>query len=142
MTRRAFVLLGSATLLALAGCAKDNIGKTVLVRGTVTVGEQTLPFGTIVFVPDGAGGNNSRHEPRGKIEAGKYTLFIRPGREGATPGRYKVAIFSNPDPALNNPYAEPTLAIPLRYANAGASQLTVDITEEERSYDFHLTSDE
>jgi len=75
-----------------AGCGGDDIGRTVPVKGTVTVNGQPLKGGSVAYWPDEAGGNTSKLEAVGQVsDSGTYELVTR-GKPGAIPGKYKVVV--------------------------------------------------
>jgi len=70
-------------LLSGSACASDTVGRTVPVRGTVTVAGQELKTGSIVFWPDADKGNTARFEAGAKITPeGTYELLTL-GKPGA-----------------------------------------------------------
>jgi hypothetical protein len=101
--RSAAQIITVVPLLLIAGCG----AKLVPVSGTVSVGDQPLSGGKVVFVPDAAKGNTApvgcsgKISPEGKFEI--YTTNLLHGSEGgkgAPPGWYKV-MFDNSKKTTN-----------------------------------------
>jgi hypothetical protein len=119
-------------LLMLAGCGGSSRGRHLApVTGNVTRQGRPLPEGRIVFMPVEPGDSAS-----GQIVAGVYRLGTYSPGDGATPGRYKVAITSwirEPDMESEG---EP--AIPKRYFDAAQSGLTAEVTDKPGEFNFEL----
>jgi hypothetical protein len=144
--RRPFLALGVGSLLTFGsvGC-KDPMdeGKRVPVIGRVTFTDgRPLHRGYVIFSPDAAKGNKSRHEPRGVIDAeGNYKVMTTPEKEGVLPGPYKVTIVAQDPYDENRPYWEPPWLINRRYGNREKSGLTKDVVENPAPgyYDFKVS---
>jgi hypothetical protein len=136
--RLLLVLLGCGALAAgPAGCGGGP--KLAQVSGKVTVGDEALRTGFVIFYPDAAKGNASMDEPRGDIDAeGRYTLSTG-ARPGASPGWYRVAVAAADQLDPNNPYFTNWL-IPEKYIDPKTSQLAVEVVETPTpgAYDFKL----
>jgi hypothetical protein len=84
-------------LLALAGCGGL---KLVPVSGTVTLGDQPLKVGRVLFNPDATKGNNARVACVGRIRTdGRYELYttgVTPSEngKGVPLGWYKVTLLN------------------------------------------------
>src|SRR5690242_18436307 len=82
-------------LLALAGCGGV---RRVPVSGTVTVGDQPLKAGKIIFTPDGSKGNTlhvvcvGRLGPDGRYEISTGGVQGAENGKGAPTGWYKVTL--------------------------------------------------
>jgi hypothetical protein len=88
------ILLLAGCMPVLAGC-RSGSADLIPVSGTVTQNGQPLTTGTVSFRPDAARGNQSQHQPTGRIEAdGRYTLYTTE-RSGAPPGWYRVLVFAS-----------------------------------------------
>lgn len=115
MNRLVRCLILSASVLIL-GC-----GPTMNeVSGTVTSGGKPVPDVQVVFL--GTTGETAL----GRTDAsGAYTV-------SAPPGNYQVSVTLPPDPAnipdSANPMAMPKLPFPQKYAAAGTSGLTHEVT--------------
>jgi hypothetical protein len=143
-------LVAACVLVTLSGCGEE---KMIPVQGRVFYKDKPLPFGQVVFVADSAPGKFAKYEPRGLIEEGTYTMYVRPGKPGVPPGTYRVAVFSHPAPkyvkepdlpeperSMKDPYAPPVVKIPKRYNRTDGSNLTVEVkkTAEPQTYDLKL----
>ena len=128
-----FLLL--ATLLAASGCG-GNSGR-MSVKGKVTLDDQPVEAGSIVFLPSGEG-----TKAAAAIEKGEYAVAAD---EGLKPGKYRVEVswfkptgrkMESADPGIM--MDETREAIPAKY-NAN-STLTAEITSGENVKDFALTT--
>jgi hypothetical protein len=135
-----------AACLLLSGCGGHEAGyegKRVPVAGRVTYPDgKPVPRGVVIFTPDAARGNPSRHEPRCPIAPdGTFTLATSPRLAGVLPGPYKVTIVAQ------EPYDEarsdwdPPWIINRRYGNRDKSGLTAEVVEnaEPGRYDFRVS---
>jgi len=78
-------------IVFIAGCGAANpLGRKPL-AGTVTLDGKPLERGAIEFHPLAEGGVQSG----GMIDGGQYSI---PAPQGATPGKYRVAIYDTPSP--------------------------------------------
>jgi hypothetical protein len=134
-----------AVCLLLAGCGQQEVGyegKRVPVTGRVTFTDgKPLPRGMVIFTPDAAKGNSSRHEPRGPIvDDGKYTLATSPQLVGVLPGSYKVTIVAQEPYDNKRSDWDPPWIINRRYGNRDKSGLTAEVVEhaEPGRYDFQV----
>ncbi|WP_254512784.1 hypothetical protein [Anatilimnocola floriformis] len=82
MPRGVFLFLLS-TLPILIGCSDNKLAK---VSGTVSVGGQPVPSGTIMFTPSGG------PAAVGEIKNGSYTLTTSKPGDGAWIGSHRVVI--------------------------------------------------
>ena len=71
----------------------------------------------MIFFADAAKGNTTKHEPRGTVKDGRYTMLTHP-RQGAPPGWYKVGVISTEPSDPKNPYSEPRSLIPEKFGKA------------------------
>jgi len=77
-------------VLVLAGCGDPNAADLAPVQGTVYLKGQRLADANIIFTPTGS--------TRGLVSVGRtgpdgrYSLKTVRGRDGATPGEYKVSL--------------------------------------------------
>jgi hypothetical protein len=131
--------------LVLAGCGKEEggEGKRVPVTGRVTFKDgKPLPRGTVIFSPDAAKGNPSRHEPRGPIDAeGRYQLATTPKLDGVLPGWYKVAIIAQEPYDEKRSDWDPPWIINRQYGNKDKSGLAVEVVTAPPlgRYDFQVS---
>src|ERR1022692_2604787 len=89
--KSAFLLLG-LSMACVTGCTPSPEDVRIPVEGTVLLGDKPLTTGTVILKPDAAKGNESKHEPRGKIGAdGKYQIETSL-QKGAPAGWYKVGV--------------------------------------------------
>jgi hypothetical protein len=132
--------LAFASILCLiTGCEEPPPKiKTWPVQGKVTVDEQPLRMGTILFTPDAAKGNLSKLEARGILTAdGQYSL--RTGElVGAPPGWYRVTIYAMD--SVDSTKLPEWLADE-KYTKAETSGLAAEVVEKPAAgaYDFQVT---
>ena len=139
-----WIVSGRLTVVALAlallpGCSSASKEALVPVAGTITVNDQLLQHGTVVFHPDVEKGNNDKREPRGVIAAeqpGAYRLTTD-NKDGAPPGWYTMTVNAiKPSVGMR-----PTewLADP-KYADEKKSGLSVEVVKDAKTgaYDFKL----
>jgi hypothetical protein len=126
-------------LLAVVGCDKSGVGRTLPVSGKVTVNGQPLSKGTLAFKPDDSKGNTLKIEPGGDIENGTYVLFTN-GKPGAPPGWYKVVIVGTQEIDSTNPTAVKPMVAPV-YSDPQKTTLLVEVTDspKEGAYDFLIS---
>jgi hypothetical protein len=99
MDERKLKLLLAAAPLALAllllpsaGCGGGTAPSGVPVKGKVTVGNQPLKDGQVVFHPDPKKNTTTIHVARGEVVNGVYELKSEAGGEGTPVGWYKVTV--------------------------------------------------
>jgi hypothetical protein len=137
------------TLLA-PGCGDSSgVGKTLPVRGKITLNNEPLVAEStvVLFKPDAARGNSSPFEPAGSVDAeGNYTLVTK-GRSGAPPGWYKVIVTAAEAPKGDpkGPRRQrplPRSLVPARYGQAKTTDLAIEVVENpaDGAYDLKLTS--
>jgi hypothetical protein len=115
-------------MLVLTGCESDPVGRTVPVKGRVTVGGQPLKLGSVTFWPNEAKGNKSKLEAGATInEDGTYELFTK-GKAGAPPGAYKVTVVAQPIPDSTKPGQAKSLVSPT-YSNRDTTPLLIEVVE-------------
>jgi len=92
-------LFAALFVLQGAGCGGP---KLVPVSGTVTLADQPLTGGRIIFYPDASKGNDARVACTGRISAdGRYEIFTTnmlkgaASGKGAPPGWYKVTLVNS-----------------------------------------------
>ena len=127
-------------LASVAGCGQSGSEPLLPVAGKVTLARQPLTKGAVVFYPDTAKGNTTRHQPRGTIEAdGRYTISTHP-RPGAPPGWYRVGVFAKDASDPKNPYALGRALIPEKFSNPDASGLVLEVRRDAPpgAYDLDL----
>ena len=133
------LLVVSLAVALLPGCSSSSKGTLVPVSGTMTVNDQPLQHGTVVFHPDPDRGNNDKREPRGVIAAeqpGAYRLTTD-NKDGAPSGWYKVTVNAiKPSVGMR-----PTEWIAdQKYADEKTSGLSVEVLKDAKTgaYDFKL----
>jgi hypothetical protein len=84
ITRRSWLAAGACLAVALVAGCSDSGPKRYDVSGSVTLEGRPIPFGEVVFTPDGAKKNSG---PQGiaKIQDGKYDTRL-PGGLGVAGG--------------------------------------------------------
>ena len=111
-----------------AGCAKDEVGPLVPVKGTVTIDGQPLTTGSVVLQPDTSKGNSTAHEPRGEIDGDGNYVVMTAGRTGAPAGWYRVSVVSQLSTATEkDPYAAPKSNIAAAFNNPSTSRLGFEV---------------
>jgi hypothetical protein len=137
-------LVAGVLLAPVVGCGRGDgdLGRLVPVQGKVMLGGGPLTTGVVIFRPDAAKGNASKHEPRSHIDAeGHYKLVTAQRHDGAAPGWYKVgviAVLQSTD--RKNPYALPKSLIPSIYNDPEKSPLALEVVEEPTpgAYDLQI----
>lgn len=148
--------IGSVVVLCLfccswVGCNQSGLSGLVRVEGIVYYEEKPLSEATVTFTPTSAAGRTAF----GITDTqGKFRLWTLNPKDGAFPGEYAVTITKN---TLLNPmtreqliafaekhgYDPPIEArndIPLRYADAKSSGLTVSVPDRgTRDIEFKLS---
>ena len=114
-------------LVCFAGCTGTPHEARLPVEGKVTLGDKPLTTGTVILRPDAAKGNDSQHEPRGKIDAeGRYQIETAL-QKGAPPGWYKVAVMAF-EPTDPKAYTAPMSLIPTKYNDPEQSGFSFEVT--------------
>jgi hypothetical protein len=136
-----------AALLVLGCFDNSGVGKTVPVKGRVTINDEPLSAesATVLFKPDKSKGNASPFEPTGKVEKdGSYSLVTK-GKRGAPPGWYRVIVTatdSRPEPAKDpkRGHPHPRSLVPAKYGQEKTSNLSIEVVESpaQGSYDLKL----
>jgi hypothetical protein len=130
MRFKLYVLVAVVVPNLLAGCGSgESIPKLVPVQGTVTINGQPGANLMVSFAPEG---QQDVGLSTGKTdEQGNYELRYKGIHSGAPLGRYRVRI-QHFDPAE---VSEDEL-LPQRYNDE--TELSVEVTAEEKSYNFEL----
>jgi len=91
ITRLVVRLLPGLLVVTLSACTDDPVGRTVPVKGKVTVKGVPLKNGSVAYWPDD-GKDKAGLTPTSQIrEDGTYDLITR-SKPGAPPGKYKVTV--------------------------------------------------
>lgn len=124
--------------VAIAGCSGQPAShrpQTVAAKGRVTLAGQPLAKATVSFQPDGKGNGASGITD----DAGTFTLSTFAAKDGAVPGKYKVAVTKVDDTASGGDmnaagYAPPSESspkpksfVPDQYADPAKSGLTAEV---------------
>jgi hypothetical protein len=135
-------------LLVMAGCGGDayDVGATVPVAGTVSLGKEPLRlssswFGKVWFHPDASQGNTSGQVAVGNIDAnGTYKLFTR-DTPGAPAGWYKVAVVVSERTEPGQAHKRRKSLIPAKYGDPEKSGLRVEVCagSQDKAYDLWLS---
>jgi hypothetical protein len=120
----------------LPGCGSDG-PDLVGVGGTVKLDGTPLPGAEVRFLPIVEGNEPARPASAMTDETGHYSLEYTTERSGARPGKYRVYI-STMQRAMPDVPAVPE-KIPEVYNEK--TTLKVEITDEQRAFDFDLKSD-
>lgn len=116
-------------LLGVAACTHDPIGRTVPVKGKVTLNGKPLTTGSVVFWPDEENGNTGSFEAGAQInKEGAFDLFTH-GKHGAPPGAYRVTVMAQEPIDKKSPYAKRSLLVPEVYTKKDETPLRVVIAE-------------
>jgi hypothetical protein len=78
------------SLMALAGCSKDNALPCIPVQGKVMLGGRPLVGGWVTYVPLAEAAKGPR--PEGPIDAQGFYALKTGGREGAPVGKYRATL--------------------------------------------------
>jgi hypothetical protein len=125
-------------MLVVAGCTSDPVGRTVPVKGKVTVGGQPLKLGSVTYWPNEAKGNTSKMEAGATInEDGTYELFTK-GKAGAPPGAYKVTVVAQPIPDSTKPTQSKSL-VSSTYGSRDTTPLLIEVVENPAPGAYDLT---
>jgi hypothetical protein len=128
-------------LLSLAACGEaDPVGRTLTVKGKVTVDGKAVNHGGVVFYPDAAKGNASKFECSGNIaEDGSYTLSTR-NKPGAPPGAYKVTVVIQAKADSTDP-SKAVLEVPKQYTSKEKTPISIEVSEKAAAgaYDLNIT---
>ncbi len=107
----------------------DPAGRTVPVKGKVTVDGEPLKQGSIVFRPDADKGNTLALEPAAQIaDDGTYELNTR-GKPGAPPGAYRVTVMAQVPLDPKNPYSRGKLLVPQEYTAKDTTPLRIEVVD-------------
>jgi hypothetical protein len=117
----------------------------VPVVGKVTIDDQPLAEGSVVFWPDPAKGNQGKEPATGAIYGeGNYTLYTE-GKKGAPPGWYKVVVFPFALSSLERapkrtPEELPDSPVAAPYMDLDTTPLSLEVTESpaEEAYRLNL----
>lgn len=131
--------LAACALGLLLGCRGEE--KLYPVKGRITINGQPLKgaVGAIAFVADEEKGNQTKHEPRGEINAdGEFELKTI-GKAGAPAGWYKVLVMAQTEQVkVGNPYAVPKWAVPVEYTKAETTTVRVEVIAEPGADHYHF----
>jgi hypothetical protein len=146
-----WMMLWLASTIAPSGCTIEEVPVGFIkVTGRVAYEGQPVKKGTINFIPVHDGGVAAS----GEIDNGviKNVMTRNPG-DGVGQGRYKVTIiaFDQTDPdrrwdRFNGPnrdevaslVANAKVLIPLKYSSVTSSDLTADVSPNNRNFEFEL----
>jgi hypothetical protein len=138
LARWALLLLG---LVVVLGCSGEE--QRIVVTGTVTFDGQPIDNGTVLFIPEGDSGSQTRPKFGTQIVNGKYAFEPN---FGPVPGKYKVTItwdkktgrkISTGDLIDTEETAQ---VLPPKYNSEEETVLQVTVSRRENKHDFALTS--
>jgi hypothetical protein len=134
-------ILGTFALTSVVGCGGV---RRIPVSGAVTVDDQPLNGGYLVFTPDTAKGNTHRISCTSPIKDGRYNLetngVSRPDSGPGVPlGWYKVTFRILVESTKKHPQAP--INVNEKYKNVETTPLSVEVKDnpEPGAYDFKLT---
>jgi hypothetical protein len=130
-------LCGSVATLAGAGCGTDA-PRLVPFAGTVAVGEQPVPAGSLQLRADVVHGNRSLEVPVSLIGPDGRFEVETGGKKGAPPGWWKVVVLADNFQVVDPPpspvwplfpegHEPPKPLVHPRYLNPGTSDVSVEI---------------
>jgi hypothetical protein len=123
-------LLAALLLGCCSGCGAKGAGTLpdlIPVKGKVTFKGQPLTTGTVHFEPDDYG-----RPATGKLQSdGTFVLSTHKEGDGVVAGHHRVSITDTISKSKS-------VALPKKYANAGASKLEADVSEEKKEFTFDL----
>ncbi|WP_146119128.1 hypothetical protein [Blastopirellula marina] len=134
-TRMCQTLAVLALAIGLAGCGPDD--GMVGVSGTITMDGKPVPEGSITFTPvDGKGRPGG-----GAFENGSFSTRAFPGETAVQIHGHEIIQLPNPtqEQVERGLDTERKSIVPGVYNNA--SKLRIDISPENNTFDFDLTSD-
>jgi hypothetical protein len=129
-----------ALLLGLPACSSDSVGRTLPVKGKVTVDGVPLKEGSVVYWPDASKSNQSTVEAVAQIkDDGTYELITR-GKPGAPPGWYKVTVTAQVKLNPNDVYSKTKQMAPLVYTTKESTPLVKEVSDgaAPNAYDLDL----
>ena len=125
--RRNCLLLAMGYLLLLPGCGSNQ----AQVSGKVTLDEEPLKTGTIVFQGEGL------PMATGQIKDGSYVLNTGTER-GLPPGKYQVTVSAYQSKGDGDSELVPKLLTPQRYNNPETSEFEADVQPGSNTFDYAL----
>lgn len=129
--------------IGIAGCGGSSGPDLHEVSGTVTLDGEPLPDAVVRFIPETEGTAEYVRPATGVTDSsGWYSLSFSSSREGALPGKYRVAISTFREGGYDededgNPIPGAPESVPVVYN----SETTLTATVPSDSYDFDLKSD-
>lgn len=113
-------------LALLLGCAREPV--YVPVQGKLTLNNQPMTFGRVVFVPDVEKGNTSPEEARGRVDPATGTYTLTTGdKPGCRPGWYKVVVFAFAEPGPGEGPKPPVWVASQKYGDPKTTDLSVEV---------------
>jgi len=144
-SRFGFSVLLLTTVFFAGGClggSSEELVGLVPVSGKVTLDGAPLTGASVTFMPEGTGMGRPCYGATG--EDGSYTIKDPGGREGCPVEKFKVVIskYAKEDgsPVGKDPEsaAEGMEHLPEKYSNAEQTQLSAEVPEGGKTFDFDL----
>ena len=136
-------LVIAATCLAIAGCGPGYQLDTGAVTGQVTIDDQPVTKGFVVFVPP------TGRRASGPIDSeGRFSLTTYRNNDGAIVGLHSVGVVAYEDMDQyykaffddTGDYELPKEIVPAEYGDPFSSGLTFEVKPGRNQADFHLKS--
>jgi hypothetical protein len=134
-------ILGAFAVASVVGCGGV---RRIPVSGTVTVDDQPLNGGYLVFTPDTAKGNTHRISCTSPVKGGRYNLETNgvtraDSGSGVPLGWYKVTFRILVEGTKKHPQAP--ITVNDKFKNVETTPLSVEVKDnpEPGAYDFKLT---
>ena len=126
----------------LCGCGGNSGPDLEDVSGTVTLDGEPLPEATVRFLPESDGTAEYVRPATGVTDSsGWYSLSYSSSRDGALPGKYRVAITTYREGGYDeDEEGNPIPGAPEKVPSAYNSETTLTVTVPSDSYDFELKS--
>lgn len=126
-TRRYCIGAMSGLVCLLVGCGSSrdpNLPETAPVYGMITLRGETLPEGTVRFIPE----NPAANPASGMIQSdGTFKVSTYSRHDGAVLGKHKVTVVV--EPRLDGSAPDPPFKIPKAYLNPETTPLEVEIVK-------------
>ena len=140
-SRRRRLELVAISALLLVGCS-GGPEPTYPVHGVVTLDDQPLDGGTILFELAEPPDRGERYTARGTIDSeGRYQLSTFGENDGAVAGRHRVVVFAKIAVMRDTPYGSQKSVIPTKYQAPETTDLLYDVERGDNQIDIPLRSD-
>jgi hypothetical protein len=118
----------SSSLLALAGCARDEGRPCYPVRGTILYEGKPVPHAFVVLHPAAPEGRDGSRPSAVANAKGEFALTSRKARDGAPTGAYVATVEWRPIVQRKGEYEPGPNRLPTRYSKPETSGLRIQVT--------------